>query len=112
MDKNPGIRPIGIEETLRRILAKCLTEVVGEDLVEVFGVDQLAGTLEGGIEGAIHVMNSLFESKEGHGLLLLDAKNAFISINLSTAKLLFLMLARSGPAPPHFFTTVIKVRQN
>ena len=45
LDKNRGIRPIGIEETLRRILVKCFTDVVGDDWVEVFGVDQLAGRL-------------------------------------------------------------------
>ncbi len=83
LDKNSGIHLIGIEETLRRILAKCLTDVVGDDLGEVFGVDQLAGRPEGAIEGPIHVMISLFESnaKEGHGLPLLDVKNAVNSIN-------------------------------
>ena len=75
---------------MRRILAECLTDAVGDFLVEVFGVDQLAGKLEGGIEGVIHVMNWLFEfnAKQSHdGLLLIDAKNAFISFNRKAALL-------------------------
>ena len=40
-------------------MAKCLTAVVAEDLEDVFGSEQLAGGLEGGIEASIHVTINL-----------------------------------------------------
>ena len=87
LDKQPGVRPIGIGETLRRLIGKAITNVTGEDLCDTFGVEQLAGGIEGGIEGSIHALRTLYEEKknEGFGLLMLDAANAFNSINRKAA---------------------------
>ena len=49
LDKNPGVRPIGVGETLRRILGKAVADITGDDLIDVFGTQQLAGGLECGI---------------------------------------------------------------
>ena len=50
LEKKLGVRPIGIGETLRRILAKCLTAVVAEDFEDVIGSEQMTGGLKGGNE--------------------------------------------------------------
>ena len=62
---------------------------MGDDLEDVFGSEQLAGGLEGGIEGSIHAISALYNemSEQGHGLLLLDAANAFNAVNRKAALL-------------------------
>jgi hypothetical protein len=80
LDKCPGIRPIGIGETWRRAIAKCILKVAGKDAKETCGIDQLCAGLESGIEGAIHAMNHMWElhsMEEEWGFLLIDASNAF-----------------------------------
>ena len=54
LDKSPGIRPVGIGETWRRLLAKCLLRVSGQEAKAACGTEQLAGGVEAGIEGDIH----------------------------------------------------------
>ena len=54
LDKSPGIRPVGINETWQRLLAKCLLGVSGQEAKTACGTDQLAGRVEAGIEGEIH----------------------------------------------------------
>ncbi len=47
---------------------------------EVAGIDQLCAGMKLGIEGAIHAVNDV-NKRNGRGVLLVDAKNAFNSIN-------------------------------
>ena len=54
LDKSPGIRPVGIGETWRRLLAKHLLRVTGQEAKAACGTEQIAGGVEAGIEGAIH----------------------------------------------------------
>ena len=54
LDKSPGIRPVGIGETWRRLLAKCLLRVSGQEAKAACGTEQLVGGVEAGIEEAIH----------------------------------------------------------
>ena len=53
------------------------------DLEDVCGVTQLCSGLRAGMEGAIHAVCELFDrhSDDGWGVLLVDAKNAFNSVN-------------------------------
>ena len=54
LNKSPGIRPVGIGETWRHLLAKCLLQVSGQETKAACGTEQLAGGVEAGIEGVIH----------------------------------------------------------
>ena len=61
LDKKPGTRPVGVGETWRRMMAKCLLRVVGPEAKASCGTTQLAGGVEAGIKGTIHTMRILWE---------------------------------------------------
>ena len=80
MDKQPVIRPVGVGGTWIRMMAKCLLRVAGPEPKADCGTTQLAGELEAGIEGAIHVMRVLWEEHKTEMdwiFSLIDARNAF-----------------------------------
>ena len=80
LDKQPGIRPVRVQDTWRRMMAKCLLKVAGTEAKAACDTTQLVGGLEAGIEGAIHAMHILWDEhnkEEGWGFLLIDARNAF-----------------------------------
>ena len=54
LDKCPGIRPIGICETPRRIIAKVVLLAIKGDLQEATGSLQLCAGQISGIEAAVH----------------------------------------------------------
>ena len=79
-NKQPRIRPFGVRETWRRLMAKCLLWVTGPEAKAACGNSQLAGEDEAGIEGSIHAMRILWEEhslEEDWGFLLIDARNTF-----------------------------------
>ena len=83
LDKCPGVRPIGVGEVLQRILCKVVAMATCADLEDVCSADQLCSGLQAGMEGAIHAVHELFDMHcdDGWGLLLVDARNAFNSVN-------------------------------
>jgi hypothetical protein len=85
LDKCPGVRPIGVGKTWRRLAAKATLLVSGCDAKERCGINQLCAGLEAGIEGVIHVIDKLWrqhkEEEEWGFLLLVDAANAFNELN-------------------------------
>ena len=85
LDKCPGVRPIGIDETLSRIIGKAVCLATRLDATLFCGSDQLCADLRAGIEGPINGMNQLFSAHQdqgtGWGVLLDDAANAFNSLN-------------------------------
>ena len=87
LDKNPGVRPIGIGEVLRRIIGKTVTTFLKIDIINSVGPLQLAAGQEGGCESAIHGMEKMFEDDQTQGVLLVDASNAFNCLNRKTSLL-------------------------
>ena len=69
LDKCPGVHPIGIGETLRRILSKVICFITRSDAEEVCGSSQLCAGVQCSIEGAIHSVRDMFNSNDW-GLLL------------------------------------------
>ena len=83
LDKNPGVRPVGIGEVVRRIVGKAILRVFSADIRRVAGGDQLCVGQRAGIESAIHELRTSFNSSNEQCLLQIDADNAFNSLNRS-----------------------------
>ena len=80
LDKQPGIRPVGMGENLWGLVVKCMLRVTGPEAKAACGTIQLEGGVEAGIEGAIHAMRVLWEEhtqEEYWVFLLIDAWNEF-----------------------------------
>ena len=69
LDKCPGVRPIGIGETARRILGKAILAVVGGDIQETAGTQQLCAGQKARCKAAIHVMRQIFEDANTQAVL-------------------------------------------
>lgn len=81
LNKNPGLRPIGVGEVLRRIAGKVVMRVAKKDIMESTGSLQVCAGQDAGAEAAIHAMHDIYENEETEAVLLIDAENAFNSIN-------------------------------
>ena len=58
LDKQPGVRPLGIGEVWQRVLAKYIIACCKEDAKAVCGSTDLRVGLEAGIEGALHAVSA------------------------------------------------------
>ena len=92
LDKNPEnilaelqIRPIGIGEVLRRIVGKSIAWALSEDIQKAGGALQVSTGLKGGAEAAIHSMKEIFEMESTEAVILVDAANAFNTLNRHVA---------------------------
>ena len=81
LDKCPGVRPIGIGETHRRIIVKAVLLITRSDLQDAAGPRQLCAGQIASIESATHGMRSLFSHKDTDAVLLVDSTNAFNWLN-------------------------------
>ena len=82
LDKNPGLRPIVVREILRRITGKVIVSVVKKEVISSMGSLQVCAGQEAGSEAAIHAMEKIFKEESTEAVLLVDAANAFNSINI------------------------------
>ena len=113
MDKDPGIRPIGIGEVPRRIIAKAILRVVRDDVKEAVGPLQTCAGFEAGCEAAVHALNQIWDSEDTEGMLLVDATNAFNTLNRkaalhniqATCPAISTMLNNTYKAPVRMFVT-------
>jgi len=87
LDKNPGVRPIGICETARRIISKAVLSVIRDDIQQAAESIQLCAGQIAGTEAAVHAMNIAFSAEDSEAVLLVDASNAFNSLNRQAALL-------------------------
>ena len=86
LDKGNGeVRPIGVGEVVRRIIAKCVTRVTKQDIIETSGPLQVCAGLKSGAEAAIYAMHGIFDADDADAVLLIDASNAFNSLNRASA---------------------------
>ena len=80
-DKNPGLRPIGVGEVLRRIAGKVIVSYLKEDVIQSVGSLQVCAGQDIGGESLIHAMRTIYEDQSAKAVLLVDASNAFNSIS-------------------------------
>ena len=80
-DGKGGVRPIGVGEVLRRIIGKAITATIKPDILSSAGSLQLCAGHQSGCEAAVHAMKDIFGEEDTDGVLLIDATNAFNSIN-------------------------------
>ena len=86
MDKNPGIRPTGVGEVLRRIAGKTIAGFLEEEIKEAAGPLQVCAGHSGGLEAR----DTCYESSVCRGrnrwhLTDIDASNALNQMNRSIA---------------------------
>ena len=81
LDKPPGVHPIGIGDTARRIIAKAILSTTKSDMQDASGCLQLCTGQLSGIEATVEAVRTAFESDENEAVLLADASNAFNSLN-------------------------------
>ncbi len=74
LDKNPGVRPIGVGEVPRRIISKAILFVIKGDIQEAAGATQLCGGQVAGIEAVVHASRQHFSSETTEVILLVDAR--------------------------------------
>ncbi len=60
LDKCPGVRPIGICDTVRRIVSKAILHITKTDVQEAIGARQLCAGQTAGIEAAVHSVRESF----------------------------------------------------
>ena len=82
---NPGIRPIGIGETLRRIVGKSVTTILKSDIQAAGGCLQTCTGIRAGIEAAIHATSEAWSKQSTEAILQVDADNAFNRLNRKVA---------------------------
>ena len=85
LDKNPGIRQMGVGEVLRRIVGKTVSGFLKEEIREAASPLHVCAGHNAGAEAAIHAMSQVFEEEGTDGILLIDASNAFKQMNRSVA---------------------------
>ena len=81
INKNTGLRPIGIGEVLRRIAEKELMNILKKDVMHAVGLLQVCAGQEVGAEAAIHAMHDIYNDEHSEAVLQVNAEKAFNSIN-------------------------------
>ena len=85
LDKCPGVRPVGIGEVVRRIIGKAILNLLQDDIRRALGCYQLCVGQRSGCEAAVHALNAIYDDATTEAVLLVDATNAFNSLNRKVA---------------------------
>ena len=81
LNKNVGVRPTGAGEVLRRIAGKFVMCIAKKDVKDAARSLQVCTSQEAGSEAAIYAIYDVYHQDETEAVLLVDADNAFDSIN-------------------------------
>ena len=78
LNKCPGFRTVGIGDTGRQLMAKCVLLVMGAEAKDAFRTEQLCGGLEEDIEGGggfhkVQLLLKQYAQEEVWGFLLIYA---------------------------------------
>ena len=65
----------------RCIMPKAAMSIVKDDVLKAGGHLQVCAGQDGGCEAAVHGMREIFGNADTHGVLLVDATNAFNSLH-------------------------------
>ena len=76
-----SVCPVDIGEVLWRFIGKCVMDIAKEDVQKTVGNLQVCAGQHAGAETAIHAMRELYDDKECEAVLLVDASNAFNTLN-------------------------------
>ena len=76
-----SLRPVGVEETLRQITGKVTASAIKKEGISSAGSLQVCAGYEAGFEAAIHTVEKIFKEESTEAVSLVDAVNAFNSIN-------------------------------
>ncbi len=85
LDKNLGVRPVGIGEVLRRIIGKSLLSVLKNDITEAAGPSQVCAGHPSGCDAVIHALRHVFDSVGSDALRQVFADIAFHRLNRAVA---------------------------
>ena len=85
LDKCLGVRPIGVGKVVRGIVGKAVLATLKMDILEAAGPLQLCAGQDAGCKAAIHAMRSVFNEEDTETVLLVDASDAFNSLNHKAA---------------------------
>ena len=85
LDKNPGVRPIGMGEVLRRIIGKTISTMFKEQIKEAAGSLQVCAGHSSGAKASVLAMSQVFEEDGTDAVLLIDATSAFNQMNRAAA---------------------------
>ena len=72
-------------EVVDRILEKAILATIGDDIQEAAGALQVCAGQQAGCEAAVHAMRKIFEDLKPEPALLVDATNAFNTLNRKVA---------------------------
>jgi hypothetical protein len=80
-DGSTKVRPIAIGTATRRFLGRLAIRITRFELETAFGTEQFAALKPGGGESILHAVDLALNHNKHWGLLAIDAKNAFNTIN-------------------------------
>ena len=63
LDKQPGVRPVGVGETWRSIFTKIMLKVTGPEATMECQDDQMCAGLKAGIDIAVHGVQAIWDEK-------------------------------------------------
>ena len=81
LDINSSLRPVGVEEVLRRIAGNIVIMLCKKDFTKAAWSLQLSASQDAGADAAIHALRHIFADFDTDAVLLIDAENAFNSTN-------------------------------